>query len=518
MGIRVTSRARSTTRLVVAGLVATLVTAVGVSGVGPAVAAAGGPTLSGASTGDLIRPDTPLTVQSPDGGDVVVKAYTVSPDGSIGHLYLNSILRREPWGNLRLRSGETFTPGVLTPSGGDLRLVLSGCSVDDPDRCHQPGQQIDVGLDAPLAGSFDHLAWNDGSGHGVLGGTFWRDQAMDMSVSLTEPDGEVVLGPFDRPGRPAWDNNFYLPTDGALPMHPYRLHVDMTRSSAVVPGTTYHGSKDLTVLAGSDFTNDATISQARILTVPHQRIQHSTVQLSSVLAGEVAISIWNSDPNVEGPVASVARQVSAGQPVTLTWDGWDRTTGRPATPGTYVVHAGLNPGGFTQDVVHAGQTVGEITVQPGRWVYRTITRTATAVQSRTRQGTGKCRTVRGPSTRGWTGSLQLWTQSCHAFGVLAWTRHSMVIPQVRYNIVSADLEAFGGASIGHPGSTAVAEPFDAHPIRLGDTVGWHHIRRLTGVALDGHQIVCYVRTHAGNSYDLGRLRVRYQVEDHLIPG
>jgi hypothetical protein len=517
MGIYAPRRRRSpAARLCVAGLVATFLAAGALVGIGAASAAIEGPTLTGARTGDLIGLDTALTVVNPRGGDVLVSAFAIDPDGSTDILRLGIYLHdyRQP---LRLPSGLTFTPHDLTPSGGDLRLVLTGCSVDEPDICDQPGQQVDIGVDAPIVAVFDQMvsAHNGLSDQDMISGIMWRDQAVEMTTTLTEPDGEVVLGDH-HPMWPTRISQFSLVTEGALPGHGYRLHVDMKRPSAVVPDVTYYGTKDLAAVSAGVFTRDAAISNSRILTLPGQRIQHTMVRLSSVVPGRLVVAVRR--PEGSGPaLASVTKEVTAGQQVTLGWDGWNPATNQPASAGSYPVWAYLNVY-YEADRVQAWQQIGTITVGPGQWAFRTITRTVSALRSRTLEGTDDCGIIHAPGTRGWPGSMQIWTRPCpRPPRFPSWTQHRMLVPHTRYGIVSANLEAFGGASLGHPGSTAIAWPFNAHPIGLASRVGWHQVRSFTSIVLDRGQIVCYISTRPTNSYDIGGFRIHYHVRDHLVP-
>ena len=172
--------------------------------------------------------------------------------------------------------------------------------------------------------------------------------------------------------------------------------------------------------------------------------------------------------------------------------------GTTAAPGTYSFRARAT------DALENGSAWtrgGSVTLDDSRLVSHTWRRVVSATGSRIGASVGGCSTLRVPSTHAWRGSLGLLSgqrtarrcRTARASDLLVSTLHSLRLPALalpagpdRYDTV--EVQAYGGAARGRPGSTAVLRYLNARGAvgsarLMGSYVGYHegYVRNATGL-------------------------------------
>lgn len=191
------------------------------------------------------------------------------------------------------------------------------------------------------------------------------------------------------------------------------------------------------------------------------------------------------------------------------WDGRD-DDGNRVPAGAYQARVvATDSAGNTTEAV--GPTVE---VSPAKLVERSLSRTLTPSKAVARHVVGRCSQLRRPSSRGWPGSLGLYS-NVRCKGT---TRDSRVVtiyrvpvPRDRTSLGPFIVTAVGGAGSRAPRSTATVAFRTSNgwqfPQELGPRLGSHEAHLDQPHSYDGEPITFAIRVDGGNRYDLKRIRI-----------
>jgi hypothetical protein len=479
-------------------------------GAAPATAASGA-TITGANSGDVISPDTPLVATSIDGSPVLITIWALAPDGNV---------QQPPIRSTVISSGAGFTirdvpTSTGAPLGGDFRIQADTCS---PGAACVAGESLDLAVDAPINIYVHHTQFRNGH---WTAESVWSSQTAAFSISVL--DAGTPVRPAEALGQLQSSGPLYVDAvdDQGIPLpaeRPYILRYDAQADSIVALGLHYSGQVEIPATAG-DFAT-ASMSQHTVVTVKDQSADSTKIRLHSLIAGKAEIGIFL--PGFRDMTQIALRQVTPGELFEVQYfAGFDAGTAAwlPVEPGDYRVVARINRG----DPVNTFEglmDIGFLTVREGHWQLRPSSRRVSALHSLQGSSHGECRHVRTPASRRWPGSYELDSQPCRLDRSIStsWASHRASIPTWRYGWVSMRVATYGGAAVGSERSSALIETLRNLPASSqSPRLGWHrssviHPRDL----IHQHRVDWRVSTTQGSAYDVKAFRLEFLVRDHPV--
>jgi len=191
------------------------------------------------------------------------------------------------------------------------------------------------------------------------------------------------------------------------------------------------------------------------------------------------------------------------------WDGRD-DAGERVPPGAYQARVvATDSAGNT--TAAAGPTVE---VSPAKLVERSLSRTLTPSQAVAHQLVGRCSQLRRPSSRGWPGSLGLYSNircTGNKRDSIVRTTYQIPVPRDRVSLGKFTVTVVGGAGRRAPRSTATVafRTVDGwqFPHELGRRLGSHEAYLYQPHSYDGEPITFAISVDGGDLYDVKRIRI-----------